>query len=364
MQSYKKIADHYDVAIVGSDLSSLILAYLLSEEHDLKTILISAKQSLQDFRKDAVETPINVDETIDYYPATDHSRNSIDWLAETVLKQPLVSGAKESIPKTFESGEFKSFVGFGERKLKTIDAIEYYLQQQNLPLQLSPEEWVKLLLEKYNGEILHKSQPTQILLEEGKVKAIVLNETKRLEADRFIFCGSARDLLELVPQDDLPGRTRQKIAKSKLYHRLNMQLTFSEVFDHHPEIHILMGTKDDFEPVVDQFHLTTNDQGEQQLSSSWTYLLNSDEYEDPELMTAVVKYIKRQIKRAYPESFEILSGESISVVRDCYGHVGLDSTKIKGMDNFYVGSPQMGEGQSLQAQISSAQKVYEEFFAK
>ncbi|MEZ4870869.1 MAG: hypothetical protein R2827_01225 [Bdellovibrionales bacterium] len=79
-------------------------------------------------------------------------------------------------------------------------------------------------------------------------------------------------MLELIPPDVLPGRIRQKIAKAQLFHRLSMTLSFSETFDHHPEMHVLMGTKDDFEPVVGQFYTTKNDAGEDQLHSTWTYL--------------------------------------------------------------------------------------------
>ncbi|MEZ4870867.1 MAG: hypothetical protein R2827_01215 [Bdellovibrionales bacterium] len=67
MQTYKKVNGHYDVAVVGSDLSALILCHLLKNEHDLSTILVSAKQSLEDFRKGAEEHPINIDENLQFF---------------------------------------------------------------------------------------------------------------------------------------------------------------------------------------------------------------------------------------------------------------------------------------------------------
>ncbi|MEZ4870870.1 MAG: hypothetical protein R2827_01230 [Bdellovibrionales bacterium] len=91
--------------------------------------------------------------------------------------------------------------------------------------------------------------------------------------------------------------------------------------------------------------------------------MNEDEYEDPEIMTAVIKYMKRQIKRAYPECFDVLVSESISVVRHSHGRVDLAESKIKGVDNFFIGSSQIGSGEGLQAKISAAHRVYDEFFS-
>lgn len=351
------------MAIVGSDLSAVILAHLLSSEHELNTVLISAKQSMEDFRKGAEEHPISIDESLDFFPADEKSEEALAWLAEKVLGESVAGEIKETIPSTFESGEFKKFVGFGERKLTTIDAVEYYLQQRQQSLTLSPNQWVDLLLKQFKGEVIDRAQPTQILVEEGHVKALVINETKRIEADRFIFCGSSRDLLELVPQDVLPGRVRQKIAKAKLFHRLNLNLTFSEDMEHQSEIHVLMGTKDDFEPVIGQFQYMESEEGQKRLTSSWTYLMNNDEYEDPESMTSIVKYMKRQIKRAYPEAFEVVASESISVSRDSHGHLDLEDTRVKGIDNFFIGSSHLGDGQSHLAKITAAKRVYDQFFS-
>ncbi|MEZ4870868.1 MAG: hypothetical protein R2827_01220 [Bdellovibrionales bacterium] len=111
----------------------------------------------------------------------------MEWLSEKVLGQNIRGENREALPRTYESGGFKTFVGFGERKLKTIDVIDYYLSQNNIELKLSPDEWVNLLLQKYDGEILHKSELTQVLIEDGRIKSIILNETTRLEADKYIF---------------------------------------------------------------------------------------------------------------------------------------------------------------------------------
>lgn len=369
MTNYKNISDKYDVAIIGSDLSTLILAQLLHAQHELKTVVISTKQSLQDFRKDINDQSICLDENIQFLPGDSESIDAIQWLYNSVLETDIESQINEANPVTFDGGKFKPFLGFGGRDLKTIDILNYYFNQQEAHLNLSPEEWAQLLIKKFEGDFLPKSFVTQVIVEDGRVESVILNETKKLAADKFVFCGSPKELLELLPSSVLTGKVRQKIAKSPLYTRLNLNIQHGTNFDHQSGIHVLVGTKDDFEPVVGRFAQgpLLIDGGESTdskvLTSHWTYLLNDENYGEPEAIGAAVKYMKRQIKRAYPESFDGENQETIAVYRDSHGHVDLDSIQLKGLNNFFIASSQTRSTESYISRIQSAKCCYEGFFS-
>jgi hypothetical protein len=95
-------------------------------------------------------------------------------------------------------------------------------------------------------------------------------------------------------------------------------------------------------------------------ASQWMTFIEGELSEESESVANALKKIKRQIKRAYPESLENLVTERILVVPQISGSGDL---KLKGnltlpeVDNLWIGSPTLSPQKNLIGALSQAQMV-------
>lgn len=344
----------YDVVIIGDEFSALLLAQKLAT-NGRHVALVPNKESLEDFRKDHNERAVGTHEPFQYAPMNSEAEELFSWLEEEYFPQQKLHGDLcDTPPVTFEGGQFKTFLGFGERKLKSIDALQYYLSSQSVYLKEPIQGLVDQLLKEPSFDILDKMTVTSFEVEDKNLASVTLNGSTPLKADQFIFCSSPKELLTLFNDASFGGRQRQKLAKSKLWTRVNLVFHYTDTFEHQPGIHILMGTKDDFEPLVGEFQETPKG-----FVSTWTYLLDQEQSEDPEIMGGIIKYMKRQLKRAYPDSFNFIDSEKIKVHTDTHGQIEalFDSWTPKNVNNLFVASPQLSPFSGVLANLERAQSL-------
>lgn len=348
----------YDYVVVGSNLCSVLLAQKASQR-GFSVALVPNKESLEDFRSDRSQTASTSHEPFLFMGLNEQNEKLINWLEdEFFAASGLEYFIQDSQPITFESGEFKPFLGFGERKLSTIDELAEYIAPQRILIETREQHWIQSLLNNPSFEILEKTAVTEFIFDEGKLVGLTLNGKKQIKAENVIYTHDPKQLLELLTDDHLATREKQKLAKSKLWTRLNISFTFSSDADYRPGLHVLIGTKDDFEPVIGEFYL-----GEDGITSHWSYLVNAEVAETAEGLASVIKYIKRQIKRAYPELLTLEHTERINVFSNTHGNINnWEATTLKGINNLYLGSPQFSELSGLGSGIQMAKKISEELF--
>ncbi len=347
----------YEVVVIGSELVSILTAQKLALS-GRRVALVPTKESLEDFRKDHSATDIKLNEPSTYIPFSSRAEGLINWLEDQFFSpKSLYSDIQEQPPVTFEGGQFKPFLGFGERALKTMDALQYYLCPKRFSLTLTPQEWADKIIKEAQFDLLDRSTITSFEIAEKQIVSATINGSKLIKADEFIFCSSPKELLKLLDNKVFAGRERQRLAKANLWSRINLSIEYKESFTHQPGMHVLMGSKDDFEPMVGEF-FTLNET----LFSQWSYLLNEDQFEDAEVSGGVIKYMKRQLKRAYPESFDLIKSEKITVHGDTHGPIeGLFvHLNIKNINNLYIAGPQLSDAGGVLSSLDMSQKIIAE----
>lgn len=312
----------YDYVVVGSGLTGLIIANRLSQETDKVLLLESG-----DHAGGWLCRP-----HLPFYPASESSTRSLQNL-ENLLGMKIFGDATESMPVTFDSGEFKPFMGFGDKAPDFYDEVAFYCAPQMLQLKLTPTEWIAQLINNFKGTVATKSIVTRFQVENGQVQNVLVNGTKKIQGRNFIFCGDIKDLERLIPHDFNGPKVRTKISKTKTWSRVTLIIDHKTKVTDSEQLHILMGTaQDEIVTCVGKFN---NNQ------SLWTTFVADEEAEDPEITAHALKRVKRQIKRAYPDSFPEGITEKIVVQSGFGGHfdIKLNANQTwPDLENLWMGS--------------------------
>jgi len=328
----------YDYVVIGSGLSGLTIATALSQETSKVLLLDSADQAGGWLRK--LHMP--------FVPATPSALSAVQNL-ESLLNLKILGEVRDSNPVTYENSSLKTFMGFGEKSPDFYDEISYYCAPQSYDLKLTPSEWISLLIERFKGTFQPRSIVTKFVVENGRVQSLLVNGTKKIVGHNFIFCGEMKSLEILLPLDFMSSKARNKIAKTKTWTRASLQLTHAEPVTENKDFHILIGTAaDEIVTCVGRFVGQV---------STWTTFVSDDEAEDPEVTAQALKRIKRQIKRAYPESLNTPLEEKIVVQSEFGGHfdVKLQANQTwPEIENLWIGSSSVQKDRNLVGALRQA----------
>ena len=89
----------------------------------------------------------------------------------------------EGTPLTFEKGEFKSFLGFGESKINEIDAVTPYLTTQNNNFSDQPENLWQQWSELIDDNVFLDQQVTDLEFEDNVLTQLTLNGKTKLQGN-------------------------------------------------------------------------------------------------------------------------------------------------------------------------------------
>jgi len=312
----------YDYVVVGSGLTGLIIANRLSQETD-KVLLLESSDQVGGW----LSKP-----HLPFYPSTESSIRALQNL-ENLLGLKIIGDTVESMPITFDSGELKPFMGFGDKAPDFYDEVAFYCAPQSTQLKLNPSDWISQLEKSFKGTIATKSIVTRFQVENNQVQNVLVNGTKKIQGRNFIFCGDIKDLERLIPHDFNGPKIRTKISKTKTWSRVTLVIDHKTEVTNSDQLHILIGSaQDEVVTCVGKFE---NNQ------SLWTTFVADEEAEDPEITAQALKRIKRQIKRAYPDSFPDGISEKIVVQSGFGGHfdIKLNANQTwTDLENLWMGS--------------------------
>lgn len=346
----------FDYIVIGSGLSGLSIASQLSQQN-ANVALVESLDIAGGSNKKISFPSSDINNGLRFMPASDSALKAMDFL-ENLLGLKLIKEVRETQPVTFESGQIKPFLGFGENPPDFYEELQYFTAPSLIEWNLQPYEWTRLLFEKFKGQFLPRSIATRLQIENDKVTAITINGSKTLKAENFIFCGPLRELLTLVPEKYLNSRLRQRLAKNNFWTLVGIDFCHSAYVTDVDSVHVLNGTtQDEIGPCLGRF-LPSEDKSQQ--ISQWVTFVDEAEAEDTEVIGASLKKMKRQIKRAYPESLENLKTERISVTPLYSGvsEIKLQGNQtLPGVENFWIGSGQVHAQKNLVGALSQAQLV-------
>lgn len=352
----------YDYIIIGSGLTGLTIAKKINQETDNILILEAQDNTGGDNRPTTLNDQI-INNGLRFFPDTAPAQNTIKFL-ENLLNQPLVELSLENQIETYESSGFKKFLGFGDNPPEFYEQLSYFLNSKELKLIQKPHEWTHQLATSLDSKILKKSIVTkfgfeELDSEEPKLTHVLVNGAKQIYAHNFIFTGQPKELALLVPDELLNARLKAKLKKSIAWQGVCLDLFHSTPTDK-TNMFLLNGTtNDDIGPCIGRFLPAVegvNNVGGGQISQ-WMSFVDSESAEDTENIGLILKKMKRQIKRAFPEQADSIKKEKIFVTPVLSGtdlKLNANGTLPK-VKNLWIASSQINSYQNLLGSLRQAQ---------
>lgn len=351
------MAQIYDYAIIGSGLTGLSIAAGLSRETN-NIVLIEAGDHAFGSNK-TVNFPTGpANNGIRFVPDTVSANKAMKFIS-TLLNTNVVQDTFEETPITYENGQFKSFLGFGDNPPAFYEELNYFTTPNRLNLSLQPYEWTEKLMTEFKGDFMPRSYVTRFNQEDNKVTSVTINGSKTIQANNFIFTGCVKDLALLLPEEALSVRAKAKLSKNNYWNALCLDICHSHEVTQSEAIHVLNGTtQDEIGPCAGRFFPTVDIDGQQLQASQWITFLEHEIVEDSEVVGATLKKVKRQIKRAYPEALENVKLERIFVTPIISGKGDLKlnaNLSFPKLSNLWVSSATMSQQKNLIGSLLQAE---------
>ncbi len=346
---------HYDYIIVGAGLPGMLLANTLSR-YTSNIALLEANETFGGCHKKISNAMGSFENGLRFFPNTDSARSALEFV-ENVMGLKVQDDPQEAPVVFFEGGQFKPFLGFGDVHVDFYDELAYFLSSSEIPLKFPVYEWPKRLMENFKGDFLPRSIVTRFQSEGTQVKSVLINGTKTLHADQFIFCGSFKDLSVLLPTETLSSRAKNKLNKTNYWTSICLDIVHSMPFEQNNKFHVLNGTtQDELGPCFGKVYAPT----ETMQFSQWISFVDDELSDDSEVTAHALKKMKRQIKRAYPTALDNPLSERIFVYSNYAGDGVLkvnENQTIAGLDNLWIASPTINQNKNMVGAIKQAELV-------
>ena len=283
MEKPEKLQRQYDHVIVGYNLSSLALASQLAQKQESFCILDSRHRGSHGVKwipsmdgRVATRVPFN--------PVFENEEMASFPLGDMV--------EQEGPPLTFEKGEFKSFLGFGEHKVVAQEAILPFCHPRSHKSQKPVEYFWNQALEKVESQLFLDQQITHMEFQADQLTRISLNGSQALEASQFSFFQQFPLVFEKLGQ--VLKKEASRFAKSQWFSSVNLVIHHQdepELFEL-DQLYLLMGSKN--QACLGQFS-----QVDGHLISRWETFLPAELTPNSEATGMALKEIKKQVKRAF-----------------------------------------------------------------
>ncbi len=349
----------YDYIIIGSGLTGQTIATTLSQETQ-NVLLLEAENVLGGSNRQAQIANHITNAGLRFLPANELSEKALRFV-ENILNLKLVKNIIPNQPQTYDSSGFKDFLGFGDKSPEFYDQLAYFLSSKEIELHLPVHQIVQLLKEKYLGETILRAHVTQ-LATENDLTHVVVNGSKSYYAKKFIYTGSVKDLAQIISDDILPIRAKAKLKKDTYWMAVCLDFYHENHLENKENLFILDSTTDDgLGPCIGRFQSgissEISDLQKNQQISQWMSFIDFNTAEETENIGEVLKKMKRQIKRAFPEAYEAVKAERIFMSPPLTGgelKLNANGTLHK-TNNFWIASAQMSESPNLLGSLLQAQ---------
>ena len=288
MTDFPKLQKRYDHVIIGYNLASMTFASELAKR-GAQFAIIDAKHLGSSPIKNISSLGRNIATRVAFNPDFERSDDEAPiWGEVDLLEGP---------PTTFDKGQFRSFLGFGDKKISSLEAVQVFCSSKRFRPQLKVEHQWERVLQDTEQHLFLDQQVTGIHHEDSRITKLDLNGKSSISADHFYFFDHFQFLYEQLGQE--LKKAASQFAKAKWHSSVNLVIHHTE----RPEalelddVYLLMGSKE--QPCIGQFLEIDG-----QLVSRWESFFASELSLDAEMTGAMVKEIKKQIKRAFtfPES--------------------------------------------------------------
>ncbi len=349
----------FDVIIIGAGLSGLICASLLKKQN-LKVALVES-QNLAGHSHHQVQIGNGnyVDNTLRWIGGQPSYLELLE-LFNNALDLNLEFTKKPSIPVTYDNGKIKSFHGFGKTTPSFYDQISSFFNSEEIEINKKWYEIVDQLIKFLDLDLYKQHLVSEIIFNDSSAaQGVLINGQHYWQASDVIFSGQPADFVSLMPESKLTPRMRQHFKRPKLWTLVCVDFFHPQIISNSLELHVLDGTtNDEFGPCLGRFEAAASKDLQ---VSQWMTLIPDEDADDNEIIAHAIKKIKKQIKRAYPETFNAHTTERIVVIPSGAGRLQdsqlKSSGQIKGLDHLWLSGAALSDKAGVLRPIDQALSV-------
>jgi hypothetical protein len=354
----KKAQKEFDVIIVGAGLSGLLLAKK-AKALGKAFALIEAQDVYGGFHHPTYTfLDSQIDNSLHFLPGSEENQNLITQIS-IQFELPLEFETRDSQALTYEEGELTPFTGFGKVTPEFFEELVPFLHPKELVLL--NKSWnliAKELADSVSESLFLNHLASKLVIEDQNAVGVIVNGSYFWKAQSVIFSGGITDLQAFLPQSFLSPRLKNHLKRPKLWTLIAVDFHHDREISSRSNLHILDGTtQDDIGPCVGRF--LPSIKGNQ--ISQWLSFASDEDADESENIGAIIKKIKRQIKRAYPHAFEGVVSEKIVVIPSGAGYFedtqirnGVELKDIKGL---YLNSSHLSSQKGVLKPLDQALRV-------
>lgn len=358
----KKPQKQFDLIVVGSGLSGLWVAHH-AKKQGLQVALIEAQEVTGGFQHPA-STPFEapMDNSLRFTPSTPENRHLIKAFS-TALEGALVCSEHSSQVVTYEDGRIRDFLGFGKLTPEFYEELLPFLSPEELMLNKKWFEAADLLKHGLDGALFAQHLGSELVIENNQVMGVMINGHHFWQSPKVVFAGAIADLGTFLPASHLSARLHNHLKRPKLWTLVAVDFFHSSLVTDDGRLHILNGTtQDDIGPCVGRFSPPApKSQGGCLQISQWLSFVADEDADDSANIGAIIKKIKRQIKRAYPESFQGFTQERIVVIPSGAGQFEdtqvKDGCLLKGIEGLWLASSHLSPSKGMMKPLDQGIRV-------
>lgn len=318
----------YDVCVIGSDLSSGLIA-LECQKKGFKTLWLHEEElSLGQFDKTS-----QTEQFCEFLPETPETRYLLPWVEELideVLHVGFHNLSHWAIERTTK--DTKPFLWKSSSKF----LYEFFLKPRGVTLKSFPSHWLEKTKLLFQGDKKLRCQISSLTQREDKSFSLLLNE-KEVISKYIFWASSLSGLRKFIPQCKI--KKQHSPILSVLYfnwsHKVPLNENPYDVFyllnslqSNHPEVAAMVKFKDS-------------------QTSQWLSLVEDI---DPSSVVVCLQKIKKMIQKVRPQWYESVSKEFIGLKPYSYGH----ALGFEGPQQLYFVSPISCGSEGILAYIQPA----------
>lgn len=355
----KKSQKQFDLIIVGSGLAGLVLAKRALAE-GLTVAVLEAQNTIGGSHSCVTGPKGSHDNTLHYLSSSSQIHQTVRQLNE-LLESPISLTSSPHSVLTFDDGRLKPFTSFGKTAPEFFEALEPYLQGLELVPNKLMYQWIKDLINPQLEAAIYPSHlASELVIENDKACGVMINGHHYWSANHVVFAASITDLIGFLPPDSITPRLRNHLKRPKLWTLVAVDFYHPELITTDSSLHLLNGTtQDDIGPCLGRF-IQANASPDFQLSQ-WISFASDEDADESENIGLIIKKMKKQIKRAYPQAFTEPTPERIVVIPSSSGLFEDSQIKeqvyFKGIENFWLASAQLSSMSGLLRPVDQALRV-------
>lgn len=369
-----KIKKKYDAIIFGGGFSGLMTTQILKSKN--KSFLLVEPSDRLGGRLTAwtaQETDLPSNPNIFPY-SSDSDAELFSWL-EKKLDTRIVDGTFSAPASHLKDGQLKPLTGFGDKNYEALDEYNSFcLQTEKANLTQLPHYWVgRLASQLQEDEFVLHSEITSVDVQDKQAQKLTLNGKTEIEFDTLIWAQAPQNMLNVIGAQNLSPADAKKLKRpSKIFDAIMLNLSHKG-YQHerlknvsteespllqnwplksNPEVLCLYGSQEEFEPVIGTI---SND------SSCWMTLVPSELSLDNEFVAKVIRNMKKQIKRPFPDLFDqVQVEEKIILSENAYGYLPLKENEqgyLKDISNVFCVSSLCSPAQGLMGSLDRVMKL-------